>query len=362
MHQVSGGPDPVDRIRGVILGTAVGDSLGLPAEGMTRRRAERLFGGRWRHRFVFRRGMVSDDTDHTVFVAQCLIAHPESPDRFLRRLAWCLRAWLLTVPASVGWATLRAILCLWVGYHPSRSGVFSAGSGPAMRAAPIGACCAWSTELMDAYLQACTQITHTDPKALTGAKAVAHLAGWIIRENLNHQPRIDEFLAVLRLAAGEHDDAWNDVVMRIRSAHDQHLSTDEFCHALGLQNGVTGYVYHTVPVAVYAWYRHCGDFQETVTEVLTCGGDTDTTGAIAGALAGAVVGERGIPAEWVNGILEWPRGQNVLRAIGDKLAESSVRRIAGSPVRYFWPGLLPRNLLFLGVVLLHALRRLAPPY
>jgi len=31
-------------------------------------------------------------------------------------------------------------------------------------------------------------------------------------------------------------------------------------------------------------------------------------------------------------------------------------------VRYFWPAVLPRNLLFLIVVLLHGLRRLAPPY
>ena len=32
------------------------------------------------------------------------------------------------------------------------------------------------------------------------------------------------------------------------------------------------------------------------------------------------------------------------------------------PVRYFWPAVLPRNLLFLIVVLLHGFRRLAPPY
>ncbi len=83
--------------------------------------------------------MVSDDTDHTVFVAQSLLAHPDSPERFAGRLAWCLRLWLLTLPAGVGFATLRSILRLWIGMSPSRSGVYSAGNGPAMRAAPIGA-------------------------------------------------------------------------------------------------------------------------------------------------------------------------------------------------------------------------------
>ena len=70
-------------------------------------------------------------------------------------------------------------------------------------------------------------------------------------------------------------------------------SHQKIAESLGLSNGVTGYVYHTVPVAVYAWYRHFGCFEETVVAVLDCGGDTDTVGAIAGALAGAVAGGAG---------------------------------------------------------------------
>ena len=91
-----------DRCRGVMLGTAVGDSIGLPAEGISRQRAKKLFRGRWRHRLVINRGMVSDDTDHSVFVAQSLLVYPNSPDRFAKRLSWCLRWWLLSGPASVG--------------------------------------------------------------------------------------------------------------------------------------------------------------------------------------------------------------------------------------------------------------------
>lgn len=108
--------------------------------------------------------------------------------------------------------------------------------------------------------------------------------------------------------------------------------------------------------------EHFGDFEKTLTKVLNCGGDTDTSGAIAGALAGAVVGERGIPTEWVQGIFEWPRGPKLLREIADPLAEESQQPIGGSPVRYFWPGVVLRNAVFLVVVLLHGLRRLLPPY
>ncbi len=47
-----------------------------------------------------------------------------------------------------------------------------------MRSAPIGAFFAFSPEAMDDFLEASTRITHTDSRALTGAKAIAYLAAW----------------------------------------------------------------------------------------------------------------------------------------------------------------------------------------
>ncbi len=47
----------------MLLGTAVGDALGLPAEGLTRSRIQPRWHGEWRHRFVFGHGMCSGDTD-----------------------------------------------------------------------------------------------------------------------------------------------------------------------------------------------------------------------------------------------------------------------------------------------------------
>lgn len=122
-------------LENILLGTAVGDSLGLPAEGLSARRIKRRWPGPWRHRFVCGQGMVSDDTEHTVFVAQCLAESPDDSEDFQRKLAWKLRLWLFCLPAGIGFATLRAILKLWLGFPPSRSGVFSAGNGPAMRSA-----------------------------------------------------------------------------------------------------------------------------------------------------------------------------------------------------------------------------------
>jgi len=305
--------------------------------------------------------MVSDDTEHTVFVAQSLLTHPDSPDLFVRRLSWSLRWWLLSLPAGIGFATLRAILRLWMGFDPSRSGVYSAGNGPAMRSAPIGAFFAYAGDQMDTYLEAATRLTHTDPKALIGAKAIAHLTAWVYREQMQERPPLEELLQELRLL-GEKDEEWQRNIQFFAEASTEGLSVEEFACSLGLSKGVTGYVYHTVPVVVYAWYRHFGSFDATLEAVLNCGGDTDTTGAIAGALAGAVAGASGIPSRWINDILEWPRGVSFLTALADRLAAQSQETSRAEPVRYFWPGQIVRNMFFLAVVLAHGFRRLAPPY
>ncbi len=73
------------------------------------------------------------------------------------------------------------------------------------------------------------------------------------------------------------------------------------------------------------------------------------------------MGEAGIPGVWIAGIAEWPRGCALLRELADRLAGAATGASC-SPVRYFWPALIPRNAVFLLRVLAHGLRRLAPPY
>src|SRR5215468_2973121 len=161
---------------GSLLGCAVGDALGLPYEGVSRRRGIRLLGPPDRHRFLLGRGMVSDDTEHSAMVLQALCAAPRDPDAFVRSFASHLRWWLLGLPAGIGLATLRATVSLWLGFGPQRSGVFSAGNGAAMRSPVLGAAID-DLALLRRYVEASTRTTHTDPKALHGAFAVA-LAAW----------------------------------------------------------------------------------------------------------------------------------------------------------------------------------------
>ncbi len=88
-------------IIGCILGTAVGDALGLPYERMSPSRARKLLGPPKRYRFVFGRGMISDDTEHTCMVSQSLIESGDNVDTFTRRFASRLRWWILALPAAL---------------------------------------------------------------------------------------------------------------------------------------------------------------------------------------------------------------------------------------------------------------------
>ena len=118
--------DPANRAAtlGCLLGTAVGDAIGLPAEGLSRTNAEWFCAGGLRHRLAFGRGMFSDDTEHTLMVGVALLKHGDDSAAFQRALGWSLRWWMLALPAGVGLSTARAIGKLWMGFPAAKSGFF----------------------------------------------------------------------------------------------------------------------------------------------------------------------------------------------------------------------------------------------
>jgi len=357
MTVTNGAREVSDVFAGVLLGTAAGDALGLPREGLSRRRAARMFGdGALRHRFFFGHGLCSDDTEHAVLVAQALLKSGGDPDAFARSLAWRLRWWLLGLPAGVGLATLRSIIRLWVGFSPQRSGVFSAGNGPAMRAPLLGVY-AKDRAHLKTLVHASTCITHRDPKAEQGALAIA-LAAQLGAQQGAALNAADVFTSLYT----EITD--NDLLEKLKTAEaflKRGASPQEFADALSLQRGVTGYMYHTVPVALYCWLRSPADFRQAVEDVVRLGGDADTTGAIVGGLAGATVGAAGIPEEWLAGICEWPRSVRWMRGLAEQLAQPAPDARYTSNVRLA-PAILCRNLIFMLIVLAHGFRRLLPPY
>ncbi len=350
--------DNTDAIVGCLLGTAVGDALGLPFEMMSRQRQLKAYPEIEGHHFFLGRGMFSDDTQHSCMVAQALIASNADTEVFTRELARQFRWWLLTLPAGTGKATLLSVLRLWIGVNPHNSGVFSAGNGPSMKSALIGVCYGQDTVKMCQLVRAATAITHTDPKACFGAIAVAVAAGMASRGQPVSPP---EFLDRLRdVLSNEDAGEFLDLVCRVVRSVTAGDDTLRFADDLGLTKGVSGYTYHTVPVALHSWLRHQGDYRGAVVDVIRCGGDTDTTGAITGAIMGAGVGKAGIPKQWLQNIREWPATISWIERLGIQLAEVCAKGYAQRPLKVSVFGSLLRNVVFVLVVFAHLFRRMLP--
>ncbi len=352
---------------GCLLGTAVGDALGLACEGLSPRRQKKLFPDPARyHLLPFGRGMCSDDTEHAVMLAQSIFksgeyAEDEAQARaVMSAFAWRLRFWLLGLPAGIGLATLRSIVKLWLFIPPRWSGVHSAGNGPSMRSALLGVVYAGRPERMRAMVRAATRITHSDPKAEQAAFTVALAAS---RAAAGRVTAV-EFLDGCRAGLGAQAAEWLALLERVAASVERGETTPAFAAALGLANGVTGYSFHTVPVALHAWFSHPADYRGAVLAAIECGGDTDTVAAITGAIAGAGTGKEGIPALWLDRLVEWPRTVLWMERLGALLAKRAATQApCTDPLPAAGAGkLLLRNLFFLFVVLAHGFRRLFPPY
>lgn len=344
---------------GCLLGTAVGDALGLPCEGLSRSRQLRMFPSLDRYRFFLGKGMCSDDTDHACMVAQALAYSEGSPRRFVASLGWRLRFWLLGLPAGIGFATLRSILKLWLAFPPQFSGVRSAGNGPAMRSAFLGVCLADDDAALVQHVAASTAITHRDPRAECGALAVALAARASMRGTAaaGYLADLRRFLAPFSAAGKE----LLELAERAAASAARGESTAAFADSIGCARGVSGYMYHSVPVALHAWLSSPYDFASAVTAAIRCGGDTDTVAAITGAIVGAGVGKNGIPERWLADLWDWPRGARWI----ERLAECAVMRMPrpGEGATFIAPWwIVVRNFGFLLIVLAHGFRRLAPPY
>lgn len=362
-----------DAFTGLLVGTAVGDALGLPREGIGPRRANRLFGGApLQHCLVLGRGMVSDDTEHLRMTAQALLYQPVNSTDFARRLASKLRWWLLALPAGTGMATARSIVRLWLGWPCDRSGVYSAGNGPAMRAGVLGLCLHRDGDPLREFVRASTRITHTDPKAETGAMLVALAVREAYRAR-GSPVDAEAFLQICRQQSLEPE--WLAAIEHLQQSLAASESAAEFAARLNCRRGITGYIVHTVAAVLFCWLRWPGEFRRPMEEIILLGGDSDSTAAILGGLAGASCGTQSIPPEWISHLAEWPYslewmaavlGPDLQRRFGSDQPATPVlvRQEAPTPLpRFLMPlAVLVRNVFFLAVVLFHGFRRLLPPY
>ncbi|WP_094710809.1 ADP-ribosylglycohydrolase family protein [Hahella sp. CCB-MM4] len=348
-------------ITGSLLGLMVGDSLGLPYEGISSRRISKLLKDRPRQRLIFGKGMISDDTEHAVMTAASLIQCWNDWNHVQSSLAWRLRWWFLRLPAGIGLATGRSIIKLWLGFPAKYSGVYSAGNGPAMRAPIIGVALGDQPEVMKRVVKGSTELTHKDPKAAIASLAVAQAAYLAAQGEAvtiqSYRNRLTELLT------REDELAVNEFLSLIDSI-DKNSSMDAvgFAKVLKQESGISGYIYHTVPMVLFIWLKHQNDFSGAIESMIRLGGDTDTTSAILGGVIGAGIGKAGIPGDWLDNIADWPITVRYVEKVAAQLQQCKQTNSKASIPLLPGPLIFIRNMVFLMIVLLHGFRRLLPPY
>lgn len=349
--------DHADVLAGCLLGGAIGDALGLAYEGIGPRRIARLSPGPLRFRVWPGRAIVSDDTEHAAFTAQALILGGGDAVQFERALARRLRGWFAALPPGIGLATGRALIKLWLGVPPGRNAVRSAGNGPAMRAAILGAWFRDDRQALLEHVRIATRLTHDDARALAGAQIIA--LGAMLAARGEADPRsMAEAIAPVLAVAGEGMADFRRLMADTFTSVAAREETTAFCMRQGWQRGVQGYIVHTVAAAIHAWLSHPADLEAALAAIIRSGGDTDSTAAIVGGLVGAGTGTEGLPAERIACLQDWPWNSHRLRTLGPAMVTAQY----GAATFPCWPLLLLRNLVLLIVVLGHGFRRLLPPY
>ena len=254
-------------LRDAIFGLAVGDALGVPYE--FRPRGSFACTGMVGHgTYGQPAGTWSDDTSMTLATCDSIRAcgRVDADDMRSRFRAWIEDgAYAIDgVVFDYGNTTARA-LAAGTGCAGERDN----GNGSLMRIAPLA-----FTDATDDEVRAVSAITHAHPVSTGACVDMVHVmralaAGASPTEAV---PNLD-----VLLAASEKD---------LRSGG---FVRDTYCAALWC-------------LAV------SGSYEECVLRAVNLGDDTDTTAAVAGALAGIAYGIEGIPGGWLSGL----RGKDII--------------------------------------------------
>ncbi|BDG05899.1 ADP-ribosyl-[dinitrogen reductase] hydrolase [Anaeromyxobacter oryzae] len=261
------------RARAAFVGLAVGDALGAPVEFMTaaeiraKHRVHReMTGGGWLH---LRPGCFTDDTE----MSRCIARAVDAAGGFdLRGIADALSAWMRGRPVDVG-STVRKGLRSYIldGQLETPPNEWDAGNGAAMRTLPVALLALGDEALLDRCQVAQAHLTHNHPFSDAACATLGRMAQ----------------LAVLGLS-----------MVRLRREADllvERFPAFRFEPYRGL---ATGYVVDTLQTVLHHLFT-TRSFEDCLVATVNQGGDADTTGAIAGAVAGAYYGLDGIPRRWL---------------------------------------------------------------
>jgi len=291
-----------------LVGCAVGDALGMPFEMKSPISPALVeWDGLFKAGGTFWKGNAgqwTDDTKMTVALASSLV---ECKGFDPANVAQKYLDWYNSGNTrGIGSTTAEAMVNLKLGATWNKSGITknengqpAAGNGTAMRASPIGLFYHnnLSKQIEVAAMDAI--ITHNSIEAIAGSTAVALgtalSSRWILSLGADPLSYLDQILDTFE-AGGVSSVVREKLILTRELAISAAKGDIKHTEALA-RIGTRGYVPETVGAAFYC-FCSTGNFKDCVIMAVKAGGDTDTTAAVAGAIAGTFYGLEGIGAEY----------------------------------------------------------------
>jgi len=261
------------RARAAFLGLALGDALGATTEFMTAAEIRgrykvhnRIRGGGW---LGIKPGQVTDDTEMSLAIAHAL---DSAGGWDLQGIAENFLAWMRHRPIDVGATVRKGIVSF------RRSGAlevppndWDAGNGALMRMAPVVLFTLGDELLLQRCAVEQAHLTHNHPLS----DAACLCLGRMVQAALLGADRFELHRLTRELVADYPNFRFNNY-----------------------RGQASGYVVDTLQT-VFHYFFSTGSFEECLVGVVNQGGDADTTGAIAGMLAGAFYGSEALPVRWL---------------------------------------------------------------
>ena len=340
-----------DKIRGSLIGGAIGDALGYPVEFMSYKQIVGKYGDKGITRYeLYKNGVaeISDDTQMTLFTANGLLfgctrgamrgimANPSDyirdsymewyqtqtgeTDYTMPHYNWIREVKELHARRAPGNTCLQALHELSKGQEANNN---SKGCGGIMRIAPLPLFyCRWGEGSAFCVKEAgaCAAITHKHPLGYLPAALLAHLiyrlSGSTAPTSYQIARYVEEGIKLLNDVYPDHAKHIADLKNLLEKAARRAVSTLPDEEAIR-QIGEGWVAEETLAIALFCVMRYPDDFERAIVAAVNHSGDSDSTGAVAGNLMGVIVGYDAIPDYYKEHLeLRW-----LIEEIADDLAD-----------------------------------------
>lgn len=321
-----------NKCRGSLVGGAVGDALGYAVEFDSLQDIRNKYGEKGITDYELHNGVAlfSDDTQMSLFTAEGLLSAVQNGKAFekeiLPYIASAYEHWYYTQcrpPLNMSKSWLTNIKALWACRAPGMTCMSalrsismpnsapvvnnSKGCGGVMRVAPIGIFSAVHPKFLDlehaGYLAGyAADITHKHPLSTYSSMALAMIVADCMPYDKVNRDKFRFIVAnrVFKLLGfyfkdDKHIAELSESVLKALSlAESDKTDTESICEL-----GEGWVAEETLAIAIFSVMRYIDDFEKCIICAVNHDGDSDSTGAVAGNIIGAILGYNAIPKKYL---------------------------------------------------------------